>query len=96
MSRSYRRPFAAVTGVASAKDDKRLANRGVRRKQNLALKTCLKTDIGYEALLLPHLLECTWNDTWVWDRDGTQHNYSHLRHATDEQTLNYYRKLLRK
>ena len=96
MSRSYRRPFAAVTGVASAKDDKRLANRGVRRKQNLALKTCLKTDVSYETLLLPHPRECAWNDTWHWGRDGAQSDRSHLRHATDEHTLNYYRKLLRK
>ena len=96
MSRSYRRPFAAVTGAASAKDDKRLAHGGVRRKQNLALRTCLKTGIDYETLLLPHPLECTWNDTWVWDRDGAQRDCSHLRHATDENSLNYYRKLLRK
>jgi hypothetical protein len=40
MSRSYRRPFAAITGTASANDDKRLVHRGVGRKQNLALKTC--------------------------------------------------------
>ena len=92
MSRSYRRPFAAVTGVASAKDDKRMAHRGVRRKQNLALKACL----GYETLLLPHPLECAWNNTWVWGRDGAQHDHSHLRHATDERSLHYYRKLLRK
>jgi hypothetical protein len=53
MSRSYRRPYAAITGLASAKDDKRMAHRGVRRKQNLALKT--STD--YENLPLPHRLE---------------------------------------
>ncbi len=92
MSRSYRRPFAAVTGVASAKDDKRLAHRGVRRKQNLALKISL----DYETLLLPHPLECPWNNPWVWSRDGAQHDLSHLRHATDEHTLRYYRKLQRK
>jgi len=38
MSRSYRRPYAAITGTASAKDDKRMAQRGIRRKQNLTLK----------------------------------------------------------
>ena len=59
MSRSYRRPFAAITGLASAKNDKQLAHRGVRRKQNLALKVCA----DYESLLLPHPLECHWNDT---------------------------------
>lgn len=92
MSRSYRRPYAAITGTASAKDDKRVAQQGVRRKQNLALKTCP----DYEDLLLPHRLECAWNDTWVWGRDGSQIDRSHLRHATDERSLNYYRKLMRK
>ena len=60
MSRSYRRPYAAITGLASAKDDKRMAHRGVRRKQNLALKN----SIDYENLLLPHRLECAWNNTY--------------------------------
>jgi hypothetical protein len=55
MSRSYRRPFAAITGIASAKSDKQLAHRGVRRKQNLVMKTC--TD--YDSLVLPHFLECS-------------------------------------
>ena len=60
MSRSYRRPYAPITGLASAKNDKRIAHRGVRRKQNLALKTF----IDYENLLLPHCLECAWNNTY--------------------------------
>jgi hypothetical protein len=62
MSRSYRRPFAAITGLASAKSDKQMAHRGVRRKQNHALKTCA----DYENLLPPHRLECHWNDTYCW------------------------------
>lgn len=68
MSRSYRRAYAAITGTASAKDDKRLAHRGVRRKQKLALKICS----DYEELLLPHRLECPWNNTYCWSRDGAQ------------------------
>lgn len=92
MSRSHRRPYAAITGLASAKDDKRLANRGVRRKQNLALKVC----IDYENLLLPHPLECSWNNTWCWDRDGTQCDWSYLRYSNDEWDQKDYRKLLRK
>ncbi len=68
MSRSYRRPFAAITGTASAKDDKRLAQRGLRRKQNLALKIC--PDFGN--LLLPHRFECAWNNNYCWGRDGAQ------------------------
>ncbi|HEY1766918.1 MAG TPA: hypothetical protein VGG26_04655 [Terracidiphilus sp.] len=92
MSRSYRRPFAAVTGTASAKPDKRMAHRGVRRKQNPTLKTCP----NYEVLLLPHPLNCTWNDTWVWSRDGGQAWHGDLRLAQDESGKKYYRKLLRK
>lgn len=68
MSRSYRRPYAAVTGTASAKQDKVLAHRGVRRAQNAALR--LAAD--FEELLLPHKLECHWNDPYSWGRDGKQ------------------------
>jgi len=92
MSRSYRRPNAAITGLASAKDDKRMAHRGVRRKQNLALKT----SIDYENLLLPHRLECAWNSTYSWGRDGSQINYSRWRTSDDEWCQRYHRKLLRK
>lgn len=92
MSRSYRRPFAAITGTASAKDDKRVADRGVRRKQNFALKTC--TD--YESLLIPHRLECAWNNNYCWGRDGAQGYRGDMRYSQDEYSLRHYRKLLRK
>jgi len=92
MSRSYRRPFAAVTGTASAKEDKRMAHRGVRQKQKLALKTCN----DYEDLLLPHHLECSWNNTYCWGRDGKQTDRGSLRHELDDRSQKYYRKLLRK
>jgi hypothetical protein len=92
MSRSSRRPYAAITGAVSAKDDKRLAHRGVRRKQNLALKTCA----DYEDFLPPHPLECHWNNTWSWDRDGGQFYFGSWRHSADESSRTYYRKLLRK
>jgi hypothetical protein len=92
MSRSIRRPFAAITGTASAKDDKRMAHRGVRRKQDLALKIC--TD--YESLLIPHELECAWNNNYCWGRDGAQSDCGRLRLSPDESSQKYYRKLLRK
>jgi hypothetical protein len=92
MSRSYRRPFAAITGLASAKTDKQLAHRGVRREQNLALKTCP----DYDNLLLPHFLECSWNNTWCWGRDGAQAYHHQPNDANDEWDRKYYRKLLRK
>jgi hypothetical protein len=46
-----------LQGLASAKNGKHIAHRGVRRKQDLALKT--STD--YENLPLPHRLE--WPET---------------------------------
>ncbi|MGA2652198.1 MAG: hypothetical protein ABSF28_16820 [Terracidiphilus sp.] len=92
MSRSYRRPFAAITGLASAKSDKQLAHRGVRRKQNHAVKTCA----DYENLLLPHFLECPRNNTYTWGRDGAQCYHSCPPDSEDEYYRNYYRKLLRK
>jgi hypothetical protein len=92
MSRSYRRPFAAVSGTASAKSDKQLAHRGVRRKQNLALKICA----DYCNLLIPHRFECAWNNTYCWGRDGEQTYQSPPRDSNDEYGQKYYRKLLRK
>ncbi len=92
MSRSYRRPFAAITGNASANDDKRMAHKGVRRKQDLALKTA--TD--YDNLLLPHRFECAWNETYNWGRDGAQSYIGSLRDEQDAASQQYYRKLLRK
>jgi hypothetical protein len=92
MSRSYRRPFAAITGTASAKDDKRMAHRGVRREQNLALKACA----DFETLLVPDELECAWNNNYCWDRDGAQSYFGSLRASRDELSRKYYRKLLRK
>jgi hypothetical protein len=92
MSRSYRRPFAAITGLASAKSDKQLAHRGVRRKQDLLLKTC----IDYENLLLPHRLECPWNNNYCWGRDGAQCYLGSMRNSQDDYSQRYYRKILRK
>ncbi|MGD0438744.1 MAG: hypothetical protein ABSB86_19960 [Bryobacteraceae bacterium] len=92
MSRSYRRPYAAITGLASAKCDKQLAHRGVRRKQNLALKVCP----DFENLLIPHRLECHWNDTYNWGRDGAQCYLGSMCYAQDGYSQRYYRKMLRK
>jgi hypothetical protein len=92
MSRSYRRLFAAIMGLSSAKWDKQMAHRGVRRKQIHALKTCA----DYENLFLPHRFECPWNNTWCWGRDGTQCYLGSMRNAQDDYSRKYYRKLLRK
>ena len=92
MSRSYRRPFAAITGIASAKDDKRMAHRSVRQKQNLALKICP----DYESLLLPHYLECAWNNTYAWSRDGAQRYLGSFSNSSNDCDRKYYHRLLRK
>jgi hypothetical protein len=68
MARSHRKPYAAVTGARSARFDKQMAARGVRRKQNQHLKT----NWDDEGMLLPHHLECHHNDVWDWGRDGHQ------------------------
>jgi hypothetical protein len=92
MSRSYRRPYAAITGLASAKNDKQMAHRGVRRKQNLALKVCP----DFENFLIPHRLECHWNDTYSWGRDGAQCYLGSMCDSQDDYSQRYYRKMLRK
>ena len=92
MSRSYRRPFAAITGLASAKGDKQLAHRGVRRKQNQALKTC--TD--FEDFLTPHRLECHWNDTYNWGRDGAQCYLAWMYDSSEDYFRKWYKKMIRK
>jgi hypothetical protein len=92
MSRSTRRPYAAITGLSSAKWDKQMAHRGVRRKQNLYLKTCL----DYENLLLPHPFECHWNDTYNWGRDGAQCYFGWMCTSDKDYFRKWYQKVLRK
>lgn len=68
MSRSYRRPYAAITGTKSAKDDKRIARQRVRRAENQAIRDCK----DFEELMMPERYECAYNDVWGWGRDGKQ------------------------
>ncbi len=71
MSRSFKhKPFQAICGGDSAKKDKVLAHRGVRRVHRLALHNALKS--GEYDVLLPHRLECAWNNVYTWSRDGCQ------------------------
>jgi hypothetical protein len=66
MSRSVRKPYCAVTGTSSAKEDKQRAARGVRRALNQWLRVLDDPD----AALAPHRLECSSNDVWNWEREG--------------------------
>jgi hypothetical protein len=92
MSRSTRRPYAAITGLSSAKWDKQMAHRGVRRQQNLLLKTCL----DYDNLLLPHPFECQWNETYNWGRDGAQCYFGWMCTSDKDYFRKWYQKVLRK
>src|SRR5271157_829691 len=70
MSRSYRKPYASVTGNRSAKDDKRLAHRGVRRAHKRIVQMMLRDpELN---LPLPHFRECSCNNVYDWSRDGKQ------------------------
>jgi hypothetical protein len=70
MGKSYRKPYSAVTGVRSAHHDKTVAARGLRRGQNHALRTFKFED--WDEFIMPHRLECSWNNTYSWSRDGKQ------------------------
>lgn len=72
MSRSFKkRPFQAICGGDSAKQDKVLAHRGVRRTHRKQLhKAFAEQEFD---VLLKHRRECAWNNTYLWGRDGNQH-----------------------
>jgi len=93
MSRSYRKPYAAVCGSDSAHDDKKHAARGVRAAHRQALRDLLKGRV-YDEFLLPHRYECSFNDTYSWARDGGKH--LHFDSNTDEWQHQWYLKLRRK
>ena len=92
MSRSKRRPYMAITGTSSAKNDKRFASRGGRRAHNRQLKCSL----DFENLLLQHRLECDWNEVYAWGRDGSQIYFGDWRFSLDPLDRSRYIKLLRK
>ena len=68
MSRSYRKPYTAITGTQSAHADKKMAARGLRRRQNQWLYNL--NDL--EGDLISHRLESAWNNTYAGGRDGRQ------------------------
>ena len=68
MSRSYRKPYATICGHRSAADDKRVARRSVRHKENQTIRE----SVDWDEFLIPERYECAYNDTWCWARDGKQ------------------------
>jgi hypothetical protein len=72
MSRSFKhQPFAAICGNGSSQYDKTHAARGVRRRCRHELHKALRSE-EFD-VLLPHKRECTHNNTYDWNRDGSQH-----------------------
>ena len=94
MSRSYRKPYTAITGVRSAHHDKKTAARGMRRKQNAWLRTLE----DFDRALVPHRLECAFNNTWSWSRDGRRSLiFPDSRYPDDaDRNRSYWIKLHRK
>lgn len=72
MSRSYRRPYSAVTGAPSAAWDKMTAARGMRRAQNKYVHNLSVGNLDWDEIPIPVRLECHHNNVWCWGRDGKQ------------------------
>jgi hypothetical protein len=110
MSRSYRKPYSAITGVRSAADDKKVARRAHRQMQNQKLQRFLVNNLDWDEFINPNRLESSYNDVWGWGRDGKQTlqfpptlgpHFGWWRTAEEEQDLyerqlKWYQKLHRK
>jgi hypothetical protein len=68
MGKSFRKPYAAVTGIRSAAHDKMVARRCWRRAQEQAIRDCK----DWDELVMPKRFEASFNDVWSWGRDGKQ------------------------
>lgn len=69
MGKSYRKPYGTYCSIkSSARHDKQLAARGLRRRQNAWLHEHWDDEDG----LIPHRYECAHNEVYDWTRDGTQ------------------------
>jgi len=91
MSKSYRKPYSSPTGSLSAKKDKQMANRSIRRTQN----NYLKLNWDEEDFLIPNKYECANNEIYGWSRDGNN-RYQELNTSWNRYCLfligNYYYK----
>lgn len=73
MSRSYRHPYAAITGVRSAAHDKMVARRSHRRAQNQELQRFFVNQLDWDGFIGVERYEASFNDVWGWGRDGNQY-----------------------
>lgn len=100
MSRSYRKPYSAITGTGSAAHDKMVARRCWRHAQNQALSCAFKNGEDWDEFLIPNIYEASYNDVWGWGRDGNQTlqeepvwedhlSWFHCNYFTDEDAMQY-------
>jgi hypothetical protein len=69
MGKSYRKPYATVTGARSAAHDKMVARRCYRRIQEHVIRTF---DGDWEDFVIPVRYEASFNNVCSWGRDGKQ------------------------
>jgi hypothetical protein len=105
MSRSYRRPYCAITGLRSAAHDKMVARRSWRRAQNQELQKYVANDFDWDEFLTPERYEASFNDVWSWGIDGKQYlhfpppppeNDSEFELGWYERQVEWYARLHRK
>lgn len=103
MSRSYRKPYSAITGVRSAAHDKMVARRCHRRMQNQTLREFIANSLDWDDFVNPKRHEASFNDVWGWGRDGNNRlqfppepPYEHdLNWSSQEVELKYYERALK-
>lgn len=85
MSNSYRKnPVTGTTTSTSEKEDKRLANRRLRRVNKARVK------LGLEALTLKEI-----SDVWDFNKDGKS-RFDWMKNERDPHWRKMYKKLIRK
>lgn len=100
MSRSYRKSYATFCGYGSAHDDKTVASRAWRRKQNQYLMSAIKGHTDWDEYINPERYEAAFNDVWCWARDGKQRlhfppkwedelHWFHCNYFTEEKAMEY-------
>lgn len=86
MSRSFRHtPVIGNACAASDKPGKQIANRALRMHVRISLRNCLRSDDGFDNLVVPLLREVS--NVWDFPKDG--------KHRMNPNG-SYYRKCMRK
>ena len=86
MSRSFRHtPVIGNACAASDKPGKQIGNRALRMHVRISLRNCLRSDDGFDNLIVPLLREVS--NVWSFPKDG--------KHRMNPNG-SYYRKCMRK